>query len=67
MSVEHAPEINRQNGITLWQDSTAKKMYNFSVAFKILKDDENLPVEHTQSSRHLVFVVKMNFKRKAVE
>ena len=64
-SVDHAIEIDRRNGNTLWQDSMAKEMYNVSVAFKILENDEHLPVGYTESSGHLIFDVKMNFERKS--
>ena len=39
-------------------------MYNVSVAFKILEDDEHIPVGWTKSSGHFVFDVKMDFTRK---
>ena len=43
----------------------AKEMYNVSVAFKILEDNEHLPVGYTESSGHLIFDMKMNFERKS--
>ena len=49
----------------LWQDLMAKEMSNVSVAFKILEDNEYLPVGYTESSGHLIFDVKMNFERKS--
>ena len=63
-SVEHALEIDKKNGNTLWRDAIAKEMYNVSVAFKILEEHENLPVGWTKSSGHFVFDVKMDFTRK---
>jgi hypothetical protein len=64
-SVEHAREIDARNGNTYWNDAIAKEMYNVFIAFKILEDDENLPVGYTKSSGHMVFDVKMDFTRKA--
>ena len=40
-------------------------MYNVLLAFKILEDNESLPVGYTKSSGHIVFDVKMDFTRKA--
>ena len=64
-SIEHAIKIDKANDNTFWQDAIAKEMYNVSIAFKILEDDEYLPVGYKQSSGHLVFDVKMDFTRKA--
>jgi hypothetical protein len=64
-SIEHVRGIDAQNGDTCWQDAIDKEMYNVSVAFKILEEDEHLPVGYTKSSGHMVFDVKMDFTRKA--
>ena len=64
-SVEQAREIDRRNGNTFWQDAIDKEMYNVGAAFKILEDDEALPVGYTKSSGHMIFDVKMDFTRKA--
>jgi hypothetical protein len=64
-SIEDAREIDKRNGNTYWQDAIAKEMYNVSVAFKILEENESLPPGFTKSSGHLVFDVKMDFTRKA--
>ena len=40
-TVEHAKQIDKENGNTLWQDAIAKEMRNVRVAFKVLGDDEN--------------------------
>ena len=63
-SVKHALEIDSKNKNTFWRDAIAKEMYNVSVAFKILEDDEQTPVGWTKSSGHFVFDVKMDFTRK---
>jgi len=64
-TMDEAKILDQQNGNTLWQDAIAKEMFQVGVAFKILGDDENLPVGYTQSSGHIVFDVKMDFTRKA--
>eukprot|EP00956_Cyclotella_meneghiniana_P034439 scaffold104886_cov86-Cyclotella_meneghiniana.AAC.1 len=64
-SVAHAREIDARNGNTYWQDAIEKEMFNVSIAFEILEDDQNMPVGWTKSSGHLVFDVKMDFTRKA--
>ena len=40
-------------------------MYNVSITFQILEDEESLPSAWKPSSRHLIFDVKMNLIRKA--
>ena len=37
-SVDHAMEINRKNGNTMWKDALALEMYNVGVAFEILEE-----------------------------
>ena len=64
-SVQHAHQLDEQNGDTFWRDAIAKEMYNVSVAFKILEEGESLPPGWTRSSGHIIFDVKMDFTRKA--
>ena len=64
-SIKEAKAIDRENGNTLWMDAIDKEMYEVDVAFKILEDEESLPVGYKRSSGHLVFDVKMDFTRKA--
>ena len=40
-------------------------MFQVGVAFKILTDNEHLPVGYTKTSGHMVFDIKMDFTRKA--
>ena len=40
-------------------------MFDVGVAFKILGDEENMPVGYTKSGGHMVFDARMNFTRKA--
>ena len=63
--VEHALELDKKNGNTLWQQAIEKEMHNVGVAFQILEEDENLPVGWTKATGHMIFDVKMDFTRKA--
>ena len=62
---DHAIELDRKNGNTLWQDTLAKEMTNVSVAFKILDHGVKDPVGRKQGSGYLVWDLKMDFTRKA--
>ena len=64
-SIDHAKELDRQNKNTLWMDALEKEMYNVSVAFQILENDEYLPPGYTPRTGHLVWDLKMDFTRKA--
>ena len=63
--IKDAIRIDEKNGNSLWQDAIKKEMYNVSIAFQILQEDENLPPGWIKASGHLVFDVKMDFTRKA--
>ena len=60
-----AKAIDDENGDTLWQDALAKEMFEVGVAFKILDDDEAMPVGYEKSSGHNVWDIKMDFTQKA--
>ena len=64
-NLREAKEIDEENGNTLWQDALAKEMFEVGVAFKILDNDENMPVGYTLSSGHIIWDIKMDFTRKA--
>ena len=64
-SVEHAMEIDRRNGNSMWRDALALKMFNVGVAFEILEEDQPAPAGWKKASRYLVWDVKMDFTRKA--
>ena len=65
-SQRHAMELDKQNGNTFWQDSIAKEMKNVRVAFKILDDNEEVPIGYKFIRCHMIFDVKMeDFRRKA--
>jgi len=64
-SIEHARQLDETNGNSYWGNAIDKEAYNISVGFKILEEDEPLPVGYKKSSGHWVFDVKMDFTRKA--
>ena len=63
--MKDAIRIDLENGNTLWQDAYKKEMFQVGVAFKILRDDEHIPVGYERSSGHIIWTVKMDFTRKA--
>ena len=66
-SVEHAYEIDRKNGNTLWRDAIEQEMTNVRVAFKVLGDDDVVPPGYQQMQCHMIFDIKLGegFRRKA--
>jgi hypothetical protein len=54
------------NGNTLWAAGIAKEMKNICIAFKILADDESVPIGYQRIPCHMVFDIKMEvFTHKA--
>ena len=71
-TVERALEIDKEQGNTYWQDAINKEMSNVSVAFKVLDDNEPVPVGSQHMTCHMIFDVKLEidgdtgtFRRKA--
>ena len=60
-NAKEAIELDRVNNNTAWQDALAKEMYKVGMAFKILHENESLPVGYKRSSGHIIFDVKMDF------
>ena len=63
-SVEHALEIDHQNGNHLWRDAIALEMTNVGVAFEVLEEGQCAPVRWKKQSGHIMFDEKMDFMRK---
>ena len=63
--IKEALKLDQDNVNTLWQDAYKKEMFQVGVAFKILRDDEHIPVGYKKSSGHIIWSVKMDFTRKA--
>jgi len=64
-SVQHAYELDKENGDTYWRDAITKEMHNVGIAFEILDDGQSVPVDWHKVTGHIVFDVKMDFTRKA--
>ena len=64
-SVDHAMEVDRKNGYTMWRDALALEMFNVGVAFEILEEGQSAPPGWKKASGHLIWDVKMDFTRKA--
>ncbi|MGH3054508.1 MAG: reverse transcriptase domain-containing protein, partial [Gaiellaceae bacterium] len=65
VSVEHAYQIDEQNGNTLWRDSLEKELKNVRVALEFRGKDAKPPPGFKQISLHVVFDIKMDFTRKS--
>lgn len=64
-SVEEALELDWKNGNDLWDKAIKKELKNVLVAFKLLEDDELLPVGSKRIPYHIIFDVKFDLTRKA--
>ena len=64
-SINHAKELDKKNGNTLWMDGLNKEMTNVSIAFDFLDHGVKPPPGYTKSSGHLIWDLKMDFTRKA--
>ena len=65
ITLDDAKRLDAANGNDFWAKAIRKEMANALVAFKILEDDQPIPVGWQLSSGHLVFDIKMDFTRKA--
>ena len=63
-SVEHAHELDRRNGNTMWGDALRKEMYNVGVAFEVLDEGKPAPSGWSKVTGHIVWDIKMDFTRK---
>ena len=63
--IEHARDIDKKNGNTLWMDALKMEMDNVEVAFDIQEDVTPIPVGYKKTSGHLMWDVNMYFTRKA--
>ena len=63
--MEHAKQLDKQNGDTPWQDALALEMTNVGIAFEVLEEGQKPPVSWKKQSGHLAWDVKMDFTRKA--
>ena len=56
----------KYNGNTFRIDALKKEMKDVGIAFKILEEDEHLPVGYKKSSEHIIFTVNMDFTCKDI-
>ena len=61
---KEALKLGQENGNILWQDAYEKEMFQVGIAFKILRDNEHIPVGYKKSSGHLIWSVKIDFTQK---
>ena len=64
-SVDEARALDRINGNELWEKAIKKELKNVLVAFKLLQDDDALPVGSKEIPYHIIFDVKFDLTRKA--
>jgi hypothetical protein len=64
-SVEDAFRIDRENGNNMWQQALALEMNSIGVVITSIRDGAAIPPGLTRTSGHVIFDVKMDFRRKA--
>ena len=64
-SVEEAYMLDKENSNDLWRRTIEKEMKNVIVSFKLLQDDEHLPVGSKEIPYHIIFDVKFDLTKKA--
>lgn len=64
-SLEHAKQLDKENGNTFWMDALRKEMYEVGIAFEILEEGEKAPDGWSHVTGHIIWDVKMDFTRKA--
>jgi Reverse transcriptase (RNA-dependent DNA polymerase) len=64
-SVKEALDIDKETGTDLWRKAIEKEMTNTQSAFRILNENEKVPVGYQFIKCHMIFDVKMDFTRKA--
>ena len=63
-TVTRALEIDKETGTTHWKDALEKEMKNVGIAFKILDEDESVPVGFEHIFCHMVMDIKSDMSRK---
>ena len=62
-SNKHAHQINERNGNSFWRDTIGKEITNGGIAYEVFGEGEKRPPGRNKVTLHLVFDVKMDFKR----
>jgi hypothetical protein len=63
--IEHAMQLDQDNGNAFWRDVLALEMTNVGVAFEVLERSQFVPPGWKKVTGHLVWDLKMDFTRKA--
>jgi hypothetical protein len=64
-SVEDAYKIDRETNTDFWHHAIVKEMTDNAIAFKILEDDQPIPIGSQWIPCHMIFDVRPDFTRKA--
>eukprot|EP00957_Ditylum_brightwellii_P164758 12544383-Ditylum_brightwellii.AAC.1 len=56
---------SKENSNTFWGDAIRKEMTNIGITFEILENNMKTPTGCNMVTGHIIFAVKMDFKRKA--
>ena len=65
-SIKHAEALDRQNGNMLWMDALRREITNVRIAFEVLRDGDNVPLNYQKIDTHVVWDVKFgSLQRKA--
>ena len=64
-TIDEALAIDKETGTDFWRKAIQKEMKNVMPAFKILDDDDKIPIGYTQIPCHMIFDIKIDFTRKA--
>ena len=64
-SVDEAYQLDKQNKNGYWKQAINKELKRVTVAFKLLQDDEDVPIGSTEIPFHIIFDVKFDLSRKA--
>ena len=59
-TVEDAYYLDKQNGNDYWEQAINKKLKCVTVAFKLLQEDEDVPIGSTKIPYHIIFYVKFD-------
>jgi hypothetical protein len=65
MNIQHAYDLDKNNGNDVWAKALKKEMLNVGIAFKSLEPEKAVPAGWVKTSGHIVFNVKMSLERKA--
>ncbi len=56
--VDHALEIDKHNGNTLWADTIAKEMIDVRIVFKCLNSGKRAPLDYKWIKCYMIFDIK---------